>query len=391
VSVTHLKRWAVIGLSSFGAGATSAQEAEADWQRWEWSVGGEASAVISAGSDPGEGLPEVENMLAEVALQLDGYRVLANGAEIGVRGVMRAQRDHPARPGFSGRFGQMGPAEDGLFSGLSGNGEPLDTSARLSLETAYVYFDGGYGELTLGRDAGVAARFREAPAEVFFLARADGPLLDASGLSVAATSDKVSGQSAKVSYASPRWLGLRAGVSLTPDADEHDGLDRTLNPVAAELDGAYEIAANVSRRIGREGRGPRISAGASFSQAGRTSSRASPFGDEVSTGSLSVLAEFDSVSVGASWLASDDGFSSGDGYAAWSAAVRKDWDIWSGSAAIAISEQRGLDGRSARIGAGRAIGKRIDLAVGWRYDELERTGFGAARSHGPVIEITLRN
>ncbi len=389
MNVTELKRWAVIGLSFFGAGATCAQEAEPDWKSWDWSFGGEASVVMSAGSDPGEGLPDAENLLAEVALQVDGYRVLANGAEIGVRGVVRAQRDHPARPGFAGRFGGAGRGQDGLFSGLSASGAPLDVSSRLSLETAYIYIDGGYGELTLGRDSGVAARFREAPPEVFFLARADGPLLDASGLSVVTTSDRVSGQSVKASYASPRWLGLRAGVSLTPDADAHDGLDRTLAPFDSGLDGAYEIAANLSRRIGREG--PRISAGASFSQAGRANGRAAPFAGDVSTGALSLLAEFETVSVGASWLASDDGFSSGEGYEAWSAAVRKDWDAWSGSAAVALSEQRGLDGLSARIGAGRAVGERIDLAVGWRYEELQRTGLGTASSHGPVIEITLRN
>ncbi len=389
MSVTHLKRWAVIGLSFFGAGAATGQAAEPDWKSWEWSFGGEASSVISAGSDPGAGLPDAETLLAEVALQIDGYRVLANGAEIGVRGVVRAQRDHPARPGSAGRFGGAGPAEDGLFSGLSAGGAPLNVSGRLSLETAYVYVDGGYGELTLGRDAGVAARFREAPPEVFFFARADVPLLDASGLSIATTSDRISGQSAKVSYASPRWLGLRAGVSLTPDADEHDGLDRTLDPLDADVDGAYELAANLSRRIGREG--PRISAGASFSQAERADRKANPFGADVSTGSVSLLAEFETVSVGASWLASDDGFASGDGYEAWSAAVRKDWATWSGSAAFALSEQRGLDGLSARIGTGRSVGERIDLAFGWRYDELQRTGFDTASAHGPVIEITLRN
>jgi len=389
VTVIELKRWAVCGLMAASAGEAFAQAGDTEWDAWNWRLQTEASVVLSAGTDPGDGLPEGENVLAEAALTLAGDRVLANGAEIGLRGTLRAQQDHPARPGFAGRFGAAGSPEAGLQSGLSAAGASLDVTGRLRAETAYIYIDGGYGELTLGRDTGVSARFREAPPEVFFFARADAPLLDASGLALTTTSDRVSGQSAKISYASPRWLGVRAGLSVTPDADEHDGLDRTLDPLGGELDAAFEIAANVSRRVGRDG--PRLSAGLSYSHADRGRDRNVPFGGSVSTGSVSALAEFDTVAVGLAWLASDDGFEQGDGYEALSASLRRDWTDWSGSAAVSVSQQRGLDGFSARLGAGRSVGERIDLAIGWRYDEIEREGAGTLRSHGPVIEITLRN
>jgi len=111
----------------------------------------------------------------------------------------------------------------------------------------------------------------------------------------------------------------------------------------------------------------------------------------VSTSTASALADFDTIAFGLAWLSSDDGFAQGDGYQALSASLRRDWADWSGSAAVSVAQQRGLDGFSARLGAGRAVGERIDLAIGWRYDEIESSGAGTARSHGPVIEITLRN
>ena len=68
--------------------------------------------------------------------------------------------DHPDRPGFVGRFDTGAPLAGG-YSGLSGLAPDEDTGARGRLETAYLVADGGYGELRLGKDRGVAARFHE--------------------------------------------------------------------------------------------------------------------------------------------------------------------------------------------------------------------------------------
>ena len=113
----------------------------------------EAVTVIAAFHDTRAGT-DSEDVLYEVTLDNRFEKVLQNGLQIGGRLTLRGQRDHPARPGFLGRFGGA-PGPSGAYSGLSGEGSTRDTGARGQLEAAYLEFDGGYGELRIGRDRGL--------------------------------------------------------------------------------------------------------------------------------------------------------------------------------------------------------------------------------------------
>ncbi|HBQ49254.1 MAG TPA: hypothetical protein DD728_10285, partial [Hyphomonas atlantica] len=102
---------------------------------------------------------------------------------------------------------------------------PDEVDLRAELEEAYVYIDGGYGEVRLGRDEGVAARFQENAPSVFSTLALGRQSLDPTGIDMVTTRHDLTGPSAKLSYATPRLVGIRAGLSFTPKADVR-GLDR---------------------------------------------------------------------------------------------------------------------------------------------------------------------
>ena len=148
-------------ISGFGhaflAGVVFAPMATAQSAPIEFESDLEAVTVIAAFHETEPGT-DSEDILYEVTLDNRFEKVLENGLQIGGRLTLRGQRDHPSRPGFLGQFGgQTGPA--GAYSGLSGAVSAKDTGARGQLEAAYLEFDGGYGELRIGRDRGAAARF----------------------------------------------------------------------------------------------------------------------------------------------------------------------------------------------------------------------------------------
>lgn len=89
-------------------------------------------------------------------------------------------------------------------------------AGRAALEEAYLFVRGGWGEASVGRDVGVAARFSLPPPTVLGAATAVDPLIDPTGLGGVRVRADLSGLSAKASVLSPRWLGLRVGASYAP-------------------------------------------------------------------------------------------------------------------------------------------------------------------------------
>ncbi|MBU6371832.1 MAG: porin [Alphaproteobacteria bacterium] len=89
-------------------------------------------------------------------------------------------------------------------------------SGRAALEEAYLAVRGGWGEASVGRDVGVAARFSLPPPTILRAATTVDPLIDPTGLGGVRIRADLSGPSAKASVVSPRWLGVRVGGSYTP-------------------------------------------------------------------------------------------------------------------------------------------------------------------------------
>lgn len=349
----------------------------------------EAVIVLTPLSDSDSG-PGIETVLGELSLTGQSEKVLENGLRLRARGALRLQRDHPTRPGGTGGFGANPLASSGVFSGLS-DAAPIETSdLRARLETAYLQVDGGYGEVRIGKDRGVAARFHEGARSVLSHARLDSSLLDPTGLSGVRTRHDLTGPSAKISYASPRLIGIRAGASFTPSADA-DGLDRrpaaSASAISPETENAIEFALNASRRF-RES-GWRVDIGLGWSNADVTSTALTPEYGTVESWSAGTRIETGAWTLGTSWLSSDNGLSDGD-YSAWSAGLHR--DAYNTEFAIEYGESEGdaaaLESTGWRVGAARAFGDSTRLSIAYLRDEFE-SPLRNWRSQGVVVEITL--
>lgn len=324
---------------------------------------------------------------------------LENGAEVGLRTSGGIDRDHPARPAFAGVLGPAQPvaAPPGAYSGLARGPAPYDAGFRGRVETGYIYIDGGYGELRTGLDEGVAARFFEGAPTLFRHAALVNPTLDPYGRVIARTDHDLTGPSLKVSYATPRILGLRAGASFTPDANS-GGLDRDpARSGAPDIENAAEVALNLSRRLPRSG--VRLRAAAAWSQADASQAGLPGAYDTVETWSAGGSVEFSSLALGASWLDSSNGLAGpGGDYSALSTGLRMTFGKVDAGAEWVDAEDKGIGAESETIGLslGRNFGDTVRIVGGWQRHDTRFTGNVLPlapslreRSDGIVIEITL--
>ncbi|MEM1086818.1 MAG: porin [Pseudomonadota bacterium] len=354
-------------------------------------IDAETVLVITRLSDDTEAR-EAETFLGEASLSGTAETVLDNGVRLRGRFALRLQKDHPQRPGGSGGFGTDISAVPGAFSGLSDgpvpSGDGDDFRARL--ETAYFQIDGGYGELRLGKDSGVAARFHEGAPDVLSHARGDTALLDPTGLSTVRTRHDLTGPSAKLSYATPRLLGVRAGLSFTPEADA-DGLDR--RPAAGgalsapETENALELALNATRTL-RES-GLRFDAAVAWSRADVSPRFGLAAYDSIETLSAGLKLERDAWSGGVSTLSTDNGIGSGD-YSAWNAGLMREGDVFDVSLSYgeADDDNAALKAESWRVGIAKDFDTGLRVAAAYFEDGVEIDGIDVSGS-GIVVEMTL--
>lgn len=383
----------VFVLAAF-APAAAAQDVWDDAGGIETTWTGEAAAVVAPDADE----PALFLLEAGIATNY----VLENGVEIGFRGSVGAQLDHPARAGFSGVVGPppaaVGPA--GAWPGLGRGAAAEDSGARAAVETAYIYAEGGYGEFRAGLDQGVAARFFEGAPVLMRHGALANPALDPTGRVLARTDHDLTGPSLKVSYATPRILGVRAGASFTPEADQR-GLDRDPERAVGgaagpHIENATELSLNVSRRLPRSG--VRLRAAAAWSDA-EVSFAVPGVYDSVETWSAGGSAEFSSFAIGASWLDSNNGLVGGGGdYTALSAAARLTLGKYDLGVEMATSEDMAIQAESDAFGIilARKINDSLRIAAGWQQIETRFDGNAlpfpsrfSEKTDGIVIEITL--
>ncbi len=323
--------------------------------------------------------------------------VLGSGAILGFRSSGGLDKDNPARPAFSGIIGPA-PAivsAPGAFSGLARGASPGDAGPRARLETGYLYIEGGYGELRAGLDDGVATRFFEGAPSLFRHAALVNPTLDPSGQVLARTDHDLTGPSLKVSYATPRILGVRAGVSLTPEANA-SGLDR--DPTSGpDIENAVEVALNVSRRLPRSG--VRLRAGAAYSEADAAQVALPGAYDRVETWSAGGSVEFSSLAFGVSYLSSNNGLAvTGGDYSALSAALRMTFGKIDAGLEFVDATDDAAQAESETVGlsVGRDFGENVRVVGGWQRLDTRFTGNQLPlapsireKTDGIVIEITL--
>lgn len=351
----------------------------------------ETVGVIAPGLQE-SGEADAESLLGEISLTGRAERVLESGLRIRLNGALRTQYDNALSAGTTGSFGEMVEAP-APFSGQAGGLPSGSDELRTRLESAYIQVDGAYGEVRLGKDRGVAARFFEGPPSTFRHARLDAPLLDPAGLSLVRTRHDLTGPSPKLSYASPRILGIRAGVSLTPDANA-DGLDQRMGldrgGLTGGLDEAFEVALNASRLISSmDLRLEGMVAWSTASIDAPTGGLADIYEDRVESVSTGGRVRYKDWTLGATWAGSDDGLEDGE-YESWTLGIGRpafglDWTMSYGAAE---DQRTGLDAESWRIGAAREFGDSARISLGYLSDEGESPNF-AAKADGVVVEVTL--
>ncbi|MCA8898212.1 MAG: porin [Hyphomonas sp.] len=376
-------------------GATA--QAEDVWDEpigWETSWTGESTVLIAPSED--------ESLLFRLNLGGEANHVLDSGLEIGAVAAFAVEQDHPQRAGFSGIVAApLRPVigVQGVFSGLGLSASSEDEGIRGSLETAYVYAQGGYGEIRIGRDAGIAKRFSEGAPSIFTTLSLGAPRLDPTGAAILRTDHDLTGPSAKISYATPRIVGLKAGLSFTPEANAR-GLDRDPARIlpgmpAVSISNATEASVSFNHRF--RSNGIRARAAAAWSRADVKAAPTAPSTySDMTTWSAGGSLEWDGLVAGASWLQSDNGISGRPGdYSAWSAGLSKEalgltWGLEYGEE---NDDAVGLDGESLQVGASKAFGESLAIGAGYRRNSLAPSRAGVAEkmlgSEGIVIEITL--
>ncbi len=413
-----------ITLAALGAGTVlgAALPALAQTADGEWQVDFEATAVGAAIEDESALAPSAPSALGSAMLAVTRSDTFENGLTLGWRGEVRLERDAPSRPAFAGVLGAC-PASNaacprvasgaGFLSpiapatGLAAGGSVLDEEGFATIEAASVSLAGPWGEGVFGLDSGAAARLDARAPTVLRRVSAFSPGLDPTGLGVTRARNDVTGSSLKATYMSPRWLGLRAGASFTPEANqriadfepdfEAAGLGR------AELENVWEGAVSFARQFAEQDL--RVRAAVTYSTADSGSSFVSSpgvpaFGEYEAWGAGLEL-EHAGWTGGIRWLSSNNAWDSGNGdYEAWEAGLVHQGDEWRFGIEGGWAEDRltGIEGASWLVGASRKITDNLDLGVAWTSADADlpvllspSVSHTNASNDGLVIELTVRN
>jgi hypothetical protein len=382
----------------------------------EWGVDARLTISGSAIADESALALAGDDFLASGRLVVTRKDVLDSGLQLGWRGDVRLERDTSPRPSFAGVIGSCPPSNvtcprvpSGPIygspvspaTGIAADGPIAEEDLFVALESASLSITGAWGETVLGFDSGVASLLDARPPTVLQRVSAFSPGLDPSGLVVTRARNDVTGPSAKVSYMSPRWLGLRLGGSFTPQADlkgaDFDpGFDEP-GLAKANLENVWEGAASFERQFTTWD--INIRAALTYTHAS-SSSGFLGFGDYNAVGA-GIELEKDDWSGGLRWLSSNNAWDSDNGdYKAIEASLVRQMGDWRIGAELGHStdDLNGVEGTSWLVGAAYKLTKNLELggALVSAVSEVpvllpSGSGHTEASNEGVVIELTVRN
>lgn len=183
---------------------------------------------------------------ARVEAGVDVSWLLDSGVSIGavLGGALEAG---PRRAGWAPAATPLGGPIVSPASRLAADaGARAGPVGRAALEEAYLIVRSGWGEASVGRDVGVAARFSLLPPTVLGATSSVDPLIDPTGLGGVRVRADLSGVSAKASLVSPRWLGLRVGASYAPRTEGRTLDDPPVSTTAPRFSGRDIAEAGLS-------------------------------------------------------------------------------------------------------------------------------------------------
>lgn len=404
-----MRRPIFVATLAMGAAAPAfAQENDGEWQ-----VKAEATVVVSdmRSSDPLD--PASGGPLGSASVEFSRSDTFDNGLTLGWVGAVRLEQDNDSRRAFVGALGGCPAANpacpsvgSGALSpispatGLAAGGTARDNGGFVAVEAA-VSLTGPWGEGILGYDVGAASRLDARAPTVLGRVSAFSPGLDPSGLNVTRARNDVTASSAKVTYLSPRWLGLRVGASYTPEANERSAdfdPDFTAAGLAsAELENVWEGAVSFARQFAEQDL--RVRAAVTYTSADAGSNLLEFSGYEAWGAGLEL--EHDGWTGGVRWLNSNNAWSAGNGdYEAWEVGLVKEVDGWRFGAEAGWSEDKlsTLEGKSWLVGVSRDISHNVTLGLAWTKADADipvpvgpSLGQRNARNDGLLVEFSVRN
>jgi hypothetical protein len=264
------------------------------------------------------------------------------------------------------------PDVAGPVSGFRAAGLPAGSpETRGTLDTAYLFYDTGWGEVRLGRADGAARLDPAAGPAAFRLTRADGGRVNTGLLSGARTISHISGQDFKLVFRSVA-LGqessvgtLRLAASFTPSVRDCgvDACAREYGPaglVSPVFDDVFELGVHYAIRRGGHEWEASVSAAKGEDATGRPGSGA-----------------LESLDAGLSWtrgawsagvrgLAANNGLGNDRGYTAWAVSAGYETGPWLFTLEHADFSDNAVhvDGNSWQIGGSRLIGQRWIAGAG---------------------------
>lgn len=347
-----------------------------------------------------EGLASGSDSYFDLGARIDQAHLFDNGLEIGVSILGRVQKDAASRPGFIAGFGLEDPMSvpvRSVATGVSAAAAPVEDEMRASLEQAFAYLRFGWGEFSIGKDSGVASRLDARAPTLLNTASTFSPAIDPSGVNLVRARNDVTGQSAKFSYETPRLVGLKLGLSFTPQADDANGLDFapgafTDGIETASLENVVEGSLSFSRRFRQSG--VRVRA-AITGIAADTTNPLTEFRDYSAIGAGLEL-DWNDWQAGFRILESNNAHEHGN-YEAVELGVIREVGKWRLGANWGRAEDQlqGLESQSSSIGVSYEFARGADLGVVWRQTDSD--SFFRSRpsmigeTDGVIVELSVRN
>ena len=275
------------------------------------------------------------------------------GLEYGAGLRVRAQRDRYRR-GFGGRVGDCPATNPACASVLVGantrnvkghtgqffTGGPADIKeTEIALEGAYLFLRSSYGDFVLGRDDGAAYLFSLGAPSVAMVG-ASNSRVDYTGLDSVKTYNNASGFAEKISYTSPRLLGdtvgvgVQFGLSYAPSA-KACGVDYCVRENGA---GAGDIFAPEIKNVIEAGLSldRKFSNGVAVELTGTYAHGSEKTGNAVfsnlSTWGAGLELKYADLTLGTSYLKSNNGFATNGDYTAYDIGVQWKPSNWGFSA-----------------------------------------------------------
>jgi hypothetical protein len=397
-------------MAAMALGCAAPAFAQAADGAWETKI---EAVVVGSAIDEGDPIaPAADVLLGSAMIEVSRSDTFENGLTLGWQGALRFDRDAETRPAFAGAFGACPvavsgcPAAGGLSpvapsTGLAVGGVQAGTEGFIAIEAASVSLEGPWGQGLLGWDNGAATRLDARAPSVLTRVSAYSPGLDPTGLSVVSARNDVTGSSPKASYLSPRWLGMRLGVSYTPDANQrtadYDPDFSGPGLAAADLEDVWEGAVSFARQFAEQDL--RVRAAVTYSNAASASGLAAFGGYEAWGAGLEL--EHDGWTGGARWLSSNNAWEAGNGdYEAWEVGLVRDVEGWRFGVEAGWAEDRllNLEGATWLAGVSREISENLELGVAWTAAEADipvpigvSAGHRNASNDGLLVELTVRN